>query len=259
VAAPGKHQEVEIVSRKDHAPDLWSVRVRADPRPDYQSGQYVTLGVEEAGKVTERAYSLVSAPHESELEFFFELVTGGALTPQLHLLQPGARLLMRPRAKGVFTLDRESGHKNHLCVSTVTGVAPFVSMARTLLREAEQGRTPAVRLVVLEAASRSWEFGYRDELSALAGRHPGWFTFVPSVSRPWEDEAWTGERGRAEDLVRKYLDGNGMEPGNTTAYVCGNPGMIDNAKGIFLRRGFSREDLRIEVYWMPKKEKADGP
>jgi ferredoxin--NADP+ reductase len=258
VAAPGKYQEVEIVSRKDHAPDLWSVRVRADPRPDYRSGQYVTLGIEEAGKVTERAYSVVSAPHEDELEFFFELVAAGELTPRLHRLQPGARLLMRPRAKGVFTLDRESGRPNHFCVSTVTGVAPFVSMARTLAREAEQGAKVALRLVVLEAASRSWEFGYREELSGLARRYPGWFTFVPSVSRPWEDEGWKGEHGRAEDLLRKYLDSNGMEPGNTTAYVCGNPGMIENAKGIFLRRGFSREDLRVEVYWMPKKEKAAG-
>jgi len=111
-----------------------------------------------------------------------------------------------------------------------------------------------LRLVVLEAASRSFEFGYREELETLAERHGRWLRFVPSVSRPWEDEAWAGERGRVEDILRKYLDQDGMKPGDTTAYLCGHPGMIENAKGILLRAGFARDDLRVEVYWMPKKE-----
>jgi ferredoxin--NADP+ reductase len=254
MAAPGKYQEAQIVSRTDHAPDLWTIRLRTDPKPPFEAGQYVTLGVEENGRVIERAYSVVSSPLEDELEFFFELVPQGELTPRLHRLQTGDRLLMRPRAKGLFTLGRKGGRKNHLMVSTVTGVAPFVSMARTLGREAEAGRVPDLRLVVLEAASRAFEFGYREELETLADRHGRWLRFVPSVSRPWEDEAWVGERGRVEDILRKYLDQGGMKPDDTVAYLCGHPGMIENAKGILLRAGFARDDLRVEVYWMPKKE-----
>jgi ferredoxin--NADP+ reductase len=254
MAAPGKYQEAQIVSRKDHAKELWSIRLRTEPMPTYEPGQYLTLGVEDAGKVIERAYSVASAPHEEELEFFFELVPHGELTPRLHALQPGDRLLLRPRAKGVFTLDRQSGHQHHLLAGTVTGVAPYLSMVRALAREAAQGRAPSSRLVVLEAASRSWELGYREELEGFAQAHAEWLRFLPSVSRPWEDEAWRGERGRVEDVLRKVLDGAGMEPGNTTVYLCGHPGMIENCKGILLRRGFAREDIRIEVYWMPPKK-----
>ena len=259
MAAPGKYQDAQIVWRKDHAKDLWSIRLRTDPLPQFEPGQYVTLGVEENGRIVERAYSLASSPLEDELEVFLELVPHGELTPRLHSLQTGDRLLVRPRAKGVFTLDRASGRKNHLMVSTVTGVAPFVSMARTLSREADQGKAPGLNMVVLEAASRSWEFGYGEELTNLAERHPHWLRFIASVSRPWEDEAWPGERGRVEDILRKHLDECGMKPGNTTAYLCGHPGMIENAKGILLRRGFARDDLRIEVYWMPKKEREPQP
>jgi len=32
--------------------------------------------------------------------------------------------------------------------------------------------------------------------------------------------------------------------------------MIENGKGILLRRGFSREDIHVEVYWIPPKEPA---
>jgi len=93
---------------------------------------------------------------------------------------------MRRNAKGTFTLDGRVGHKDYLLVCTVTGVAPYVSMARTLAREARLGHHSGAKLVVLQAASRSWEFAYRDELESLAREFP-WIRYVPVVSRPWED------------------------------------------------------------------------
>ena len=61
------------------------------------------------------------------------------------------------------------------------------------------------RLFILEGASRSWELGYSDELEKVAGEVP-WLTYVPTVSRPWEDKGWSGETGRVDDLIRKYTD-----------------------------------------------------
>ena len=86
--------------------------------------------------------------------------------------------LMRRQAKGLFTLDTKSGHPNHYLVCTVTGVAPYVSMARTLAWEAERGTLPGIRLVVLHAASRSWELAYHDELTHLAQTFP-WIETSP--------------------------------------------------------------------------------
>jgi ferredoxin-NADP reductase len=73
------------------------------------------------------SYSIVSSPHDREVEFFIELVPGGELTPQLHELQSGNEILMRKVAKGRCLLETSEPHKNHLLVSTVTGVAPYVS------------------------------------------------------------------------------------------------------------------------------------
>jgi len=53
---------------------------------NFLPGQYATLGVEDGGKRIERPYSIASSPSEDEVEFFFELVPEGALTPQLHKL-----------------------------------------------------------------------------------------------------------------------------------------------------------------------------
>ncbi len=254
VPNPEKYQKVKIVSRRDYAADLWSIRVQPEHPLAFKPGQYATLGLEGADGVLEKPYSIVSSPLEDEIEFFFELVPHGELTPSLQKLYTGETVLMRRQAKGLFTMDGKSGHRHHYLVATVTGVAPYVSMVRTLARDAEAGRPPHDRLVLLQAASRSLEFAYHEELVALAKKYR-WLHYIPTVSRPWEDPSWRGEVGRVEDVLRKYLDAFELDSSNTTAYLCGHPQMIENAKGILRRRGFPKEFIREEVYWVPTKEK----
>jgi len=228
VVSAEKYQRGRITWRQDHSKDLWSVRIAPEKRIEFEPGQYVTVGLEDqsTGKMIERAYSVCSAPHEEEIEFFFERVPHGQLTPKLYELKPGEDVWMRDRAKG----------------------APAVSMVRSLRRE-----KPDLHLYVVQGGSRSRELGYREELEQAAAESGGWLIYVPAVSRPWEDPEWKGERGRAEDVLRKHLDGAGFTPENCTAYLCGHPQMIENGKGILLRRGFDRAQIHVEVYWMPPK------
>jgi ferredoxin--NADP+ reductase len=249
-----KFFHARVTKRADFAPDLWMIRVEPGGEFKFVPGQYATLGVEIGGKRTERPYSIASAPFETEVEFFFELVPEGALTPSIYKLQPGDEMLMRKVAKGRFTLDTESGRKNHLLVSTVTGVAPFVSYVRELHREWKGGRFDGGhKLYLLNGASRPWEFGYVDELRQFAQAAP-WFIYVPTVSRPWDHADWPGEIGRADDVLRKYADQWGLDATNTTAYLCGHPDMIANSKAILKRRGFvDRTGVKEEIYWVPGK------
>ena len=242
----------EVTKRVDFAPDLWMFRVRSSGKFPFTPGQYASLGVEHNGKRIERPYSIVSAPSEEEVEFFVELVPEGALTPLLHKLQPGDQVWMRKIPKGKFSLDTQNVRKNHLLISTVTGVAPFVSYVRTLSKEWKEGRFDGTHnLYLLNGASRPWEFGYREELAQFDKELP-WFKYVPTVSRPWDHEDWPGEIGRADDILRKYADHWELEPSNTVAYLCGHPEMIEHSKAILKRRGFTDKGaIKEEVYWIP--------
>jgi ferredoxin/flavodoxin---NADP+ reductase len=246
--------QAQVVQRADFAADLWMIRVRCDGDFKFTPGQYATLGVEIDGKRIERPYSIASAPWEQEIEFFFELVPEGALTPHLYKLQPGDSLLMRKASKGRFTLDTENGRTHHLLVSTVTGVAPFVSFIRTLRKDWKEGKFDgSQQLYLLNGASRPWEFGYKDELNHFAEELP-WFTYVPTVSRPWDHADWPGEIGRADDVLRKYADQWGLDAENTIAYLCGHPEMIERSKAILKRRGFTdKQSVKEEIYWVPAK------
>jgi len=248
-----KFYRAHITERSEISADLW--RIKLDPGGDFKfvAGQYATLGVRDGDKLVERAYSILSSPYEPQLEIFFELVPHGELTPQLHQLHVGAEVIMRKIPKGRFTLDLKSGHKNHLLLSTVTGIAPFISYVRTLFKDWKDKKMPAdIHLYMINGASRAIEFGYREEVERVAAEVP-WLTFVPTVSRPWEDLQWRGETGRVEDLIRKYSDQWGLAGNTTTGYLCGHPQMIELGMGILKRRGFPNESLKQEVYWIPPK------
>ncbi len=237
-----KYRKGVVTSRRDVGDGLWIVRVRPSEPIAFRAGQYVTVGLLAEGKLVERPYTVASAPDEGELEFFLELVPGGKLTPHLHHAGVGDPVYLRPAAKGRFLFDDAGGHRNHFMVATVTGAAPFVSMLRSAAAEAPY------RVLVLHGASASNEFGYAGELFELSRRR-GWLEYVPSISRPWLEPGWRGERGRVEDVARKYLDEAGFNPADTTAYACGNPQMIRNLEGILTRAGFPRESIKEEMYW----------
>ena len=255
-ASDDKFYHARITKRVDFAPDLWMIRVDPGGKFEFVPGQYATLGVMGAQRRFERPYSIVSSPDEDELEFFFELVPQGDLTPQLHRLQLGDQLLMRKVAKGRFTLDTGSGRRNHLLVCTVTGIAPFVSYIRTLRRDWEKSSfTGDHRFFLLYGASRSWEFGYHNEMEKHA-QAVGWLKAVATVSRPWEDEDWDRETGRVEDVLRKYTDSWELNGENCVAYLCGHPGMIERCKEILKRGGYPKEAIKEEIYWVPEKRAA---
>src|ERR1700692_2537490 len=224
VPATDKHYTAAIIERRDFSEDLWLIRVDPGGPFQFKAGQYATLGVDHGDQRIERAYSIVSSPYEETLEFFIELVPQGALTPHLYKLQKGDTMLCRKIPKGRFTLDLKSGRTHHLLLATVTGIAPFVSYIRTLYQDWKEGRFAGEpKLFLLNGASRSWEFGYLEELRKFAQEVP-WLKYVPTVSRPWDDPKWTGELGRVDDLIRKYTDAWGLNGSNSVGYLwCPSP------------------------------------
>ena len=223
--------QARLVYRRDVTEDLMVLRLEPEEGLfNFKPGQYCTLGRDGI----ERAYSIASAPHESELEVFVELVPEGELTPRMWQLQLGDTMSLRPRAKGVFVRDASVHH--HLMVATVTGVAPYISMIRQYLHQGESGQT----FYVLLGASYQDELTYDKELAAMAAAHPESVKFVPTVSRPGEERntGWDGEKGRVNNLVNKYLDFFAPPRDDTKVYACGHPGMIAAVKDEVVPQGW---------------------
>ncbi len=231
--------KAKLVSRRDITNDLMVIKLEPEQGPlKFKPGQYCTLGVDGI----ERAYSIVSAPHEPHLEIFVELVPEGELTPRLWKLKLGDTVSIRPRPKGIFVMDTKAHH--HLMLSTVTGVAPSVSMVRDYLHRGSPGHH---HFYILLGASYQDELVYDQELAALAAQHPQSILFVPSVSRPKEarNAGWTGVTGRINAIVEEYLDKFQLPKDDTLIYACGHPGMISDAKERVTAKGWRFTEERF--------------
>ena len=232
--------EARILDRKNITPDLWLIWIEKPEGYTFKPGQYCTIGVDGI----ERAYSIVSAPHEESLELFLELVPPpeGNLTPLLWGMKPSDSVTIRPKAKGIFT--RASSLPNQLLVATVTGVVPYISIIRDYLHHERRGQ----RFYVLQGASYHDEFTYDEELESLSHEYPELVTYVPTISRPKEapNNGWTGEIGRVNLIVERYVEKLGLTPEDTLIYACGHPGMIEDVKERMIPRGF---EVKEERFW----------
>ena len=230
--------KARLVYREDISADLMVIKLEPEDGPfRFKAGQYCTLGREGV----ERAYSIVSAPYEPLLEIFVELVPDGELTPKMWRMKVGETMSIRPRPKGIFTLN-EKVH-NHLMVATVTGVGPYLSIIREYLRQDGQGH----HFYVLFGASFQDELIYDSELRQLAQEHPECVAYVGTVSRPNEErnEGWQGDLGRVNTLVEKYLAEFDLPKEDTMVYTCGHPGMIADVREQVTPQGWQFKEERF--------------
>lgn len=261
-----------LVAREDLEPTLSVFRLRPDTiertgeGPWFVPGQYVTIGmnraviegVEDARPLSvRRPMSIASPPEDTgELEFYIRKVgEPESELPLTHAMWPiavGDRMYCRAVATGHFTVEHTVGlddRRLKLCVAAGTGLAPFVSIARSRIR-----RNPAARLddlAIIHGASHATGLGYREELERMA-RENG-LRYVPAVSRPGPE--WSGWRGRAEsvcDVARRSeaedalgLGRGELNPSKVAVLICGLNGTIANTITGLLDRGFVPDNRKL--------------
>lgn len=241
----------EATLEHKHQWDTGLYTLRLDRTLDFESGQFVNLGVVIEGKRIKRAYSIGSAPGE-KLEFFIVEVDNGALTPRVLNLPVGAPVLVNPRPAGFFTLKWVADARDLWLVSSGTGLAPYISMLRT----AEPWRR-FERIIVLNGVRHAAQLGYGDELRGYAEEHDGRLIYIPVVSR--DPDAKGVVHGRVttalEDGTLEKLAGRLPDPALDHAMLCGNPAMLDDMQALLEQRGLvvnrrkAPGQITVERYW----------
>lgn len=267
----GNEMNATVTMREEINHGLLILRVTPDePLTPFKAGQYAVLGLPgsaprsgyadpedppaNADKIIKRAYSIASSSLEGQyLEFYVALVRGGALTPRLFALQPDDRIWLGPKITGMFTLDDAPPANHLLFFATGTGLAPYLSMLRSAYRFDADRVT-----VACHAARVSWDLGYRTDLEGMAARFPN-FHYVPIIDEVERDPKWQGRTGYVNQLVEdgtiEALLGHGIDPGNTSVFLCGNPLMVDSMMELLRKRGFTKHtrkspgSLFAEEYW----------
>lgn len=203
-----------------------------------------------------RAYSVASSSVSKQyIEFYISTVRSGALTPRLYNLQIGDQLWMGPKFVGMFTLEEVPSDSNVLLTATGTGLAPYVSMMRTLVVKGGLDR----KYAVIHGANHSWDLAYQAELQTLETLSNN-FSYIPVISAPDKEPiAWSGATGFVADVWKsgKMAELWGAHPTaqDTHVYLCGNPLMVESTMEILSSEGFKKHSRRekgevhLEEFW----------
>jgi len=196
-------------------------------------GQFISMNEVINGKKITRAYSIASAPSESNrFELCLNLVHEGLLSPRLFEMQPGDSVEIRPPL-GMFVL-RNPG-REAVFIATGTGIAPFRSILKAQLNETSQPFT-----LVFGVRYES-HLMYRREFEELAQQFPH-FRFMPTLSRP--TESWIGRSGH----VQAHLEEAIGERREVDVFLCGLKLMVDDVRNILKDMGFDRKQILFEKY-----------
>lgn len=121
------HKET-VLSINHWTDSLFSFTTTRDRSFRFQSGQFTMMGIEHNERPLLRAYSIVSAHYQDQLEFFSIKVPSGGLTSRLKNIEVGDEVLVNSKATGSLLQDQLLPGKHLYLLSTGTGLAPFLSI-----------------------------------------------------------------------------------------------------------------------------------
>lgn len=213
----------------------------------FRSGEFVMLGLpgdhaDGSGRPLMRAYSIASPAWSDEIEFLSIKVTDGPLTSRLQSVRAGDQLYLGRKPTGTLVLDALLGGRRLFMLSTGTGLAPFLSLARD-----PDVYDRFAQVVIVHSVRRVSDLAYHDDLTAqlagdpLVGDHALLqFHYVPTVTRePFRT------RGRIDALVADgrlfaapLLGDRYFDPAHDRVMLCGSSAMIRDTAAMLEECGF---------------------
>jgi ferredoxin--NADP+ reductase len=220
--------------------NLFSFTTTRDPSFRFRNGEFTMIGLQVGEKPLLRAYSVASANHEENLEFFSIKVPDGPLTSRLQHLKEGDKIIVSRKATGTLVIDNLISGRNLYLVGTGTGLAPFLSVIKD-----PETYERFEKVVLLHGCRRVAELAYGEMITETLPKHDflgeyirNQLVYYPTVTRdPFRN------RGRITDLIEsgKLFSDIGLPPleaEEDRVMICGSPALLHDTRVMLLDRGF---------------------
>ena len=230
-----------VLSVRHWTDTLFSFTATRDPSFRFVSGQFAMIGLEVDGRPLLRAYSMASAHHEDNLEFFSIKVPDGPLTSRLQHLKEGDKILVGRKPTGTLIQDNLLPGRRLYLLSTGTGRAPFISIIKD---PDTYGRFE--KIILVHGCRQIAELAYGETIIAdLSGNDyfgellREQLVYYPTVTRePFRN------RGRITDLLEsgQLCADVGCPPldlAEDRVMLCGSPAMLAELRALLEARGFA--------------------
>ena len=192
------------------------------------------LGLElDSGPLT-RAYSIASANHEENLEFFSIKVEDGPLTSRLQNLELGQKVIMSKKPVGTLVTDDLNPGKRLVLLATGTGLAPFISITKDpeIYEKYDE-------IILIHSVRRASDLAYSEHFrntlpkdKYLGELVKGKLKYIPTVTR----ESFALNDRITALIEKKFID---INPASDRVMICGSQAALTDISNMLNERGFS--------------------
>ena len=219
--------------------DIRRLEIVTDEPLRFWAGQYVDMTVPDTG-IT-RSFSMANPPSvKSRLEFIIKVYPNGAFSS---LLKDTLRIDDPLQFKGPYgtCLRHENRPGPMILVGGGSGMAPLLSILTDLVESGEQ------RCVRFFYGARTRRDLFMLNKIQELGSHLKDFSYIPALSGPGVEADWRGETGFIHQVLEQHLR---REPlaGETDAYSCGPPPMIDAVLPVLQMNGVEPENSHFDKF-----------
>ena len=228
-----------IASIARPAPDVAVLKLQlpANVVLKYHAGQYIEFILRDGAR---RSYSMANAPHRAAegLELHVRHMPGGKFTDHVFGGLKEKDILRLEGPFGSFYL-REDSERPIVLLASGTGFAPIKAIV-------EQMQFKGItRPAVLYWGCRTRAELYLHDWAVEAAAAMPNLRYVPVLSEPKPEDAWTGRTGFVHHAVMEDLPDLGAHE----VYACGAPIMVDSAQRDFVARcGLSAEEFYADAF-----------
>ncbi len=253
VAGAGEHPVLKMPARvatlSRPAPDVVVMKLQlpATVALRYRAGQYVEFILRDGAR---RSYSMANAPETlgtpPMIELHLRHMPGGLFTDHVFGTMKEKDILRLEGPMGTFFL-REDSDAPMVLLASGTGLAPIKAIVEHL-----RGRGNQRAAVLYWGCRRRADLYLHDWAMEAAAALP-WLRYVPVLSEPTADDAWTGRTGLVHEAVAADLpDLSGHQ-----VYACGAPAMVDAAqRDLVARCGLPAEQFFADSFTSARDRQA---
>jgi ferredoxin-NADP reductase len=211
---------------------------------DYLPGQFITMHIKRDDKILRRSYSIANAPRSNQhVELAAGFVSNGPGTELLFNLKPGDTL-ETTGPFGRLTLKEEDPTR-YILIATSTGITPYRAMLPELKQRLENN--PNLHVVILQGVQTHADLLYHDEFVTFATHTPR-VTYRAQLSRENPMGSEKHDPYTYEGRVQTAFTALNLNPEQDMVYLCGNPGMVDDAFSQMKEREFTVQRIVREKY-----------
>lgn len=232
VVGLGDHPVVKMPTRVTSlmkaAPDVMVLRLQmpATHQFGFRAGQYIEFILKDGVR---RSYSMANAPHMVKeagvngMELHIRHMPGGLFTDHVFGEMKPKDILRVEGPHGSFFL-REESERPIVLLASGTGFAPIKAIV-------EHMRFKGItRPTVLYWGCRSRADLYLHDWATQQAAECDWLRYVPVLSEPRPEDAWTGRTG----FVHQAVLADWPDLSQHEVYACGAPVMVQAARQDFI-------------------------